>query len=163
MSNYDENDQESVARFVLENLSRHGHFAIATTNDDGTPWVVCVNLAYDDGVNFIWRSLKETEHSKNINARPEVAICVFSKTPEVGDFGYYCQATAHEVNDQEELKRLLAFRYAGREVPPLADFLEDSPGRIYYANVTKAWINDDRHIKTLVDLEVLRNNAKDAK
>lgn len=158
-SNYDENDQESIAKFILDNLPRHKQFALATINSDGSPWVVCVNLAYDDQVNFIWRSLKSTEHSKNVNARPYVSMCVFSEIPEVGDFGYYCKAVAHEVNDEEELKRLLAVRYAGKEAPPTSEFLGDAPGRLYYTKVTEAYINDDRHIKTRVDLKVLKRNA----
>lgn len=159
MANYDENNQESIAKFILDNLGRHGHFALATVGEDGKPWVVCVNLAVDDQVNFIWRSLTDTEHSKNVNSRPDVSVCVFSKTPETGDFGYYCKAVAHEVNNEEELKRLLAFRYAGKEVPPTSEFLGDAPGRIYYAKVTEAYINDDRHIKSKVDLEVLKRVA----
>lgn len=159
MSNYDENSQESVARFVLDNLPRHKQLAIATIDDDGKPWVVCVNLAYDEGVNFIWKSLKDTEHSKNVAARSDVSICAFSETPEVGDFGFYCKAKAYEVTDQTELERLLAVRYKGREVPNAREFLGNSPHRIYYAKITEAWINDDRHIKTPVVLKVLKEIA----
>lgn len=160
MANYDENNQESIARFILDNLPRHEHFALATTGDDAKPWVVCVNLAFDAEINFIWRSLTATEHSKNVNARPDVSICVFSKTEGVGDFGFYCKAVAREVNDEEELKRLLAVRYRGREAPPTSEFLGDSPGRLYCAKVSEAWINDDRHIKSPVDLNILRKEAK---
>jgi hypothetical protein len=160
MTNYDENDQDTVADFVFKNLPRHKQLALATVGEDGKPWVVCVNLAFDGRINFIWRSLMASEHSKNVNARPEVSICVFSETAEVGDFGFYCNATAHEVNDEAELIRLLTVRYSGREIPPVSDFLGDSPGRIYYARVGEAWVNDDRHKKTKLDLEVLRRKAR---
>ncbi len=160
ITNYDENNQDSVADFVFNNLPKHKQFALATVGEDGKPWVVCLNLTFDSEVSFIWRSLMASEHSKNVNARPDVSICVFSETPEVGDFGLYCKAVAHEVNDEAELKRLLAVRYSGREAPPTSEFLGDSPGRIYYAKVSEAWVNDDRHKKTKLDLEVLRKKVR---
>lgn len=160
MSNYDENNQESIADFVLNNLPRHDFFVLATANEDSTPWAVCLHKAYDTDINFIWKSAKSAEHSRNLYKRPDVAICMFSKTPEVGDFGFYCKATAHEVNDEAELSRLLAIRSAGKEIPPTSDLLGESPLRLYYAKVTEAWVTDDRHKKTPVDLEVLRKKAK---
>lgn len=159
MAHYDDTDQNSIAKFILTNLPRHKQLALATADDSGQPWVVCVNLAFDNQVNFMWRSRTDTEHSKYLRARPSVSICVFSETSHVGDFGYYCKAIAREVNDEAELSRLLAIRYKGRPVPPPADFLGDSPDRLYYAKVTAAWVNDDRHAKNPVDLAVLQQLA----
>jgi hypothetical protein len=158
MTNYDENDQQSVAKFVLDNLPRHKQFALSTVDTDGDPWVVCVNLSFDDSVNFIWLSQKNTEHSKNIITRSKVAICVFSEIEGVGEFGYYCLASAHEVKDEVELGKLLEIRFGqkGRPVPSLDSFLSSSPVRIYYGEVHAAWVNDDRHLKMPVNLDLLK-------
>jgi hypothetical protein len=162
MSNYEENDQQSVANFILSNLSRHKQFALSTVDEHNRPWVVCVHSAYDNEINFIWKSAKVSEHSKNISVNPNVAICVFSKTDDIGDFGYYCRAVAHEVSDREELEILLDVRYAqkGKPTPIPEDVLGDSLTRIYYAVVEEAWVNDDRHLKLPVDLAVLKEISK---
>lgn len=162
MGNFDENNQISVADFILSNLPTHKQFALSTIDDNNNPWVVCVNLSFDSSVNFIWKSEKSTEHSKYILHKPSVAICVFSDTEEVGGFGYYCKAIAHEVTDKNELNRLLDIRFAkkGKPVPPIYNFLGESPTRIYYADVKEAWVNDNRHLKVSVDLNVLKDCAK---
>ena len=157
MTNYDENDQNSIANFINNNLARHTQFAIGTIDDNGKPWVVCVNLTVDQKFNFIWKSQKTSEHSKYILKRPAVSICVFSETEDIGDFGYYCQAVAHEVNDEEELKKLLDIRFKqkGKPVPPIEEFLGESNTSLYYAEVSDAWVNDSRHLKVSVDLKTL--------
>lgn len=161
MPNYDENDQTTITDFILQNLPRHKQLAVATVGADGKPWVVCVHLAFDVQMGFIWRSQANAEHSKNVRANPDVSICVFSDTPEVGDFGFYCKATAKEVTDEAELTRLLVIRYQGREVPPVSQFMADAPTRLYYALPSEAWITDDRHIKTPVNLDVVRKKVQE--
>lgn len=158
MSNFDSTDPASAIRFVRENLPRHKQFALATITATGTPWVVCVNLTTDKALNFIWKSQADALHSQNIQVNEAVSICVFSETEGVGDFGLYCSAVAHEVTDPQELTTLLELRHAtkGKPVPPLTEFSGDASARIYYAKVTEAWVNDDRHLKTAIDLDLLR-------
>ncbi len=160
MSNFNENDPKSVASFVLDNLPRHKQFALATVDSEGAPWCVCLNLSYDSDVNIIWKSLKDTQHSEHIKKNPQVSITVFSETEDVGDFGFYTKAVAHEVVDTNELKRLLEVRFRGKTVPPVEDFLDESPLRIYVATIEAAWVNDDRHNKSEVDLLTLRALAR---
>lgn len=147
-----------VIQFIKANIGRHKHFALGTVDEEGKPWVVCAALAYDDQFNVIWQSAKDAEHSKHLRASPDVAICIFSDDEEVGNFGIYMKARAREVADHDELNRLLSLRYAhvGKPVPEISQFLGDSPNRLYYAEVTEAWINDDSHVKKQVDLSQLR-------
>ncbi len=149
-----------MEQFVRDNLARHKQFALATVDETGKPWVVCLNLAYDEKFNFIWKSSKETEHSKHIAANPNVAICVFSETEEVGDFGFYTKALAHEVVDGEELVRLIDLRFtqAGKPTPELSEVSGDSLMRLYYAEIDEAWVNDNRHLKIAVNLDELRRD-----
>ena len=161
MSNYNENDQTTITDFILQNLPSHKMLALATVGADGKPWAVCVHTAFDMHVGFIWRSQVSAEHSKNIQARPDVSICAFSNSPKIGDFGFYCNAVAKEVGDEAELTKLLAIFYQGREVPKVSEFTGDSLARLYYALPTEAWVTDDRHKKTAVDLEVLRKKVQE--
>lgn len=157
--NFNENNQTEIAEFILRHLERHPQFALGTVDQSGKPWVVCLNLAYNNKINIIWKSSKETEHSKHIRSNPNVSICIFSETKEIGDFGFYTKAIAHEVTDENELKHCLNVRYKekGKEVPAISKFLGNSPDRIYSAEIQEAWVTDNRHIKTGVDLETLRS------
>lgn len=162
MTNFDPNNQRDIAGFVSRCIARHNLIALATTNQDGTPWVVCVNLTMDNNLNFIWRSDKNAEHSQNIAKNSAVSICVFSQLPDIGDFGFYSQATAREISDHNKLVNAIDVKYQqkGLPVPPISDFVGESNLRLYSAQVTSAWVNDDQHIKTKIDLDVIKNTLK---
>ena len=153
------NNPKEVANFITENLGSHKQFALATVDRDGKPWTVCLNLTYDELGNIIWKSEKSTQHSNHILTNPEVAICIFSENEARGDFGLYCRAKAHEVTEISELNRLIKIRFAlkGKPIPKVSDFLGESNSRIYYAEIYKMYFNDDKHIKTKVDLSKLRS------
>jgi uncharacterized pyridoxamine 5'-phosphate oxidase family protein len=162
MNAFDQKNQEEVAKFVLENLHKHTLMALGTVDEAGKPWVVCVHLALDKKLNIIWKSRKDTEHSKNIEKNPEVSICIFSRTDDVGDFGFYTKAVAREVIDRDELAACLQAMHEkmGKEVPVLEDHLGDSDFRIYVAEIKEAWMNHSR-TKQKIDLDTLRQKAKE--
>jgi hypothetical protein len=91
-----------------------------------------------------------------------VSICVFNHSLEFGDFGLYIKAKAHEVTDADELAKCLDFRFTkkGKEAPSQDEFLNESSVRIYRAEVMEAWVNDSRHVKAPIDLDVLRKIAR---
>ena len=148
-----------MEQFVKDNLGRHKQFALATVDETGSPWVVCLNLAYDEKFNIIWKSSKETEHSRHITKNPYVSVCVFSETEDVGDFGFYAKAIAHEVTNDDELNKLIVARFtkANKPAPNISELSGDSPMRLYYAEIQEAWANDDRHLKVPINIGVLRN------
>jgi uncharacterized pyridoxamine 5'-phosphate oxidase family protein len=154
----DDSDPKIVATFILTQLAKQKHFTLGTVDAQGNPWIVCLNLAFDNDVNIIWKSNANTEHSKHILTHPEVAICVFSHDEEMGDFGLYIKAIADEVTDMDELTKCLQHRYTkvGKPAPDIKDFAAPALDRIYLARITHAWVNDSRHIKIPVDLETMR-------
>lgn len=154
----DLNNQRQIAEFIRDHVDEHKQFALATVGREGEPWLVCLNLAYDEQFNIIWKSEKDTVHSQHVRANPSVAICIFSEDAQRGDFGLYAKAQAQEISDEAELKRLLQIRFGrkGKPVPPTSDFTGQTSSRIYYAQIEKMFFNDSRHLKTKVDLEILR-------
>ncbi|HSI21261.1 MAG TPA: pyridoxamine 5'-phosphate oxidase family protein [Verrucomicrobiae bacterium] len=158
MAAFQGNNPESVINFIRTNLPRHKQFALSTVDGSGNPWTVCLNLSFDDELNIIWKSRKDTEHSQHILLHPQVAVCVFSEEEGVGDFGFYAKALAHEVTDLVEIEKCIAIRYLqkGKPAPAMTDFLGDSPDRLYMACLTEAWVNDDSHVKTPVALPILQ-------
>lgn len=154
---FDHSSQKDAVRFIRENIGRHKQFALGTVDSAGQPWVVCLNLAYDDKLNIIWKSEKSTEHSNHIQNNPTVSICIFSETDEVGDFGFYARAVAREITDEEELRQAIKIRFEdkGKLAPPIEEFIGNSKVRLYKAILSDLWLNDDVHEKIKIDLEKL--------
>lgn len=145
-------------QFILDNLPRIKEFSLATIDEQGNPWVVALNLCYDKQLNIIWHSRKDTQHSQHILTNPNVAICIYGDFADIGDFGFYAKAIAHEVTDRDELAQLLKLRFESKNkpVPSLDSYSGDSPDRIYYAKLTEAWINDRSKNKKDVSLALLK-------
>lgn len=162
MDSIDLSNAETVANFVLANLPRHKLFVLSTVDTEGYPWAVCLNVGFDNEMNIIWRSRKDTEHSKHLLQQPNVSVCIFSKDETLGDFGFYAKGLAEEIVNEAELEHLLALRFSkkGEAVPEAKDYLGDSSYRLYRAKLSEAWLNERSHSKTPIDLGLLRDRAK---
>ena len=101
---------------------------LAVTLDDGTPWATPVRIKQWAGKAFEWDSKLDTEHSKAIAQRPQVAISIW--TPE-GDgtiqFGFYAKANVELVQSENGFGR-------------------------YKAVITNSWVNDASFVKRSVEL-----------
>lgn len=120
-------DQERTLKFVSE----QNHMTIAVTLNDGTPWATPVRIKKWDGQNvFEWDSKIDTEHSKAIEVRPEVALSMWTPDAETTvQFGVYAQACAEQVSEPN-----------------------DHGIARYKATITKCWINDASFVKREVGL-----------
>lgn len=120
------NDREQLNTFLAE---QH-YMTIAVTLDDGTPWATPVRIKAREGKKFEWESGIDTEHSKAIAKRPDIAISIW--TPDSDDtvrFGFYAHATAEQISEPNE-------HGAAR----------------YRATVNKCFINDASFVKREVEL-----------
>jgi pyridoxamine 5'-phosphate oxidase-like protein len=82
---------------VNELLSASPYMVLATADAGGVPWVSPVWFATDDGRTFYWVSDPGARHSRNIAARPEIAIVVFDSTATPGDAAaIYMEARAEQ-------------------------------------------------------------------
>ena len=73
------------------------YMVLATADADGVPWASPVWFATDDGRTFHWVSDPNARHSRNIAARPEIAIVIFDSTVKPGDgAGVYMEARAEQ-------------------------------------------------------------------
>lgn len=119
-------DEERLNTF----LATQRYMTLAVTLDDGTPWVTPVRIKDWQGKTFEWDSKIDTQHSKAIAARPDIAISIW--TPD-GDstiqFGFYAHARAEQISEPNE----------------------HGVGR-YRARVNKCFINDASFIKREVQL-----------
>ena len=82
--------------------------AIATINDDGTPWVSPVHIVNDDTAVY-WFSMEDKQHSQNVARDPRVSLSLFSPDLSRGPKGVYINGNAEilDVTATTEAKKLL--------------------------------------------------------
>lgn len=82
--------------------------AIATLNEDGSPWVSPVHIASDETAVY-WFSKETTQHSVNIERNAQVSLTLFSPDLSKGPKGVYLNGAAKKlgVDETTEAKKLL--------------------------------------------------------
>lgn len=145
-----EADPAAVARAIVDEIA---YMTIASAGDDGRPWASPVWFAHAGYAEFVWVSRPDTRHSRNLAARPEVAIVIFdSRTPVGTGRAVYLEASAGEVvADEAEADRLMAVfsdRSLGQggQAWSRDDATGDTELRLYRAGVSRAFlgVNDRR-------------------
>lgn len=124
------------------------YLSIATVCDDGTPWNTAVYAAFDDDLNFYWKSWVENIHSRNVIARPDVFIIIYdSRVPAGEGEGVFIKAQARALmeEDASEIEKacgVYALRTGGESSGGYTKFLHGQPRRIFKATPTQMWMND---------------------
>jgi Pyridoxamine 5'-phosphate oxidase len=91
----------AVARSVLDNSD---YMTLATADAGGPPWVSPVWFACGEHRTFWWVSRPDAVHSRNIAARPDVAIVGYDTGAPVGAAqAVYARARAAQVDDHDGL------------------------------------------------------------
>jgi len=82
--------------------------AIATLNEDGSPWVSPVHIVSDDEAVY-WFSKETAQHSVNVARDPRVSLTLFSPDLSRGPKGIYVNGTVErlDVDATTESKKLL--------------------------------------------------------
>jgi hypothetical protein len=131
-----------VARSVVD---ANRYMALGTADEAGSPWVSPVWFACEDYRNFHWVSSPDAKHSRNLAARPEVAIAIFdSSVPVGGAQAVYLKGVAKELTGAELEQGLEVFDRVSRQDIGRAFGLDDVQGpalfRLYRATVSEHWV-----------------------
>jgi nitroimidazol reductase NimA-like FMN-containing flavoprotein (pyridoxamine 5'-phosphate oxidase superfamily) len=87
----------SAARAVIDS---NRYMTLGTADEDGHPWVSPVWFAHSGYREFFWVSSPDARHSRNLAARPDLAIVIFdSQVPEFGAEAVYISASAAQLAD----------------------------------------------------------------
>jgi len=127
-------------------IERNLYITLATVGNDGLPWSSPVYAAYDEKYNFYWASGKNARHSLNIKEKKIVSFVIFdSSVPWGKGKGVYFQAKAYELADEKTILHAFKYRYGRirQPEPPIEEFLNTAPRRIYKAIPEKIWISVD--------------------
>jgi nitroimidazol reductase NimA-like FMN-containing flavoprotein (pyridoxamine 5'-phosphate oxidase superfamily) len=87
---------------VQDIVAANRYMVLATADEQGVPWATPVWFATEDHRRFYWISDPNTRHSRNIAARPEIAIVIFDSTQPINTGrGVYAKAVAEQVANAE--------------------------------------------------------------
>lgn len=145
------------ARCIIAN---NLYCTLSTCSVDGYPWVSPLFFAYDDSWNIYWSSAITSQHSQNIYSNyGRAAIAIYnSKIEEGSPEGVYFEGTASELDQEytEKVFQLLASRARKPLLKTAADYLNDSPRRIYQFQPQQVWITGSRILvgNQLVDTKI---------
>jgi nitroimidazol reductase NimA-like FMN-containing flavoprotein (pyridoxamine 5'-phosphate oxidase superfamily) len=128
---------------IINNIQ---YITIASTSEDGKPWNTPVFSAFDKDLVFYWFSDKNSQHSQNVRANPEVFLVVYDSTaPEGTGEGVYIQSRAEELQDEESTmsaKRTMDSRIGKNKERSYTDYSGESVLRGYSATAYHVWMND---------------------
>jgi nitroimidazol reductase NimA-like FMN-containing flavoprotein (pyridoxamine 5'-phosphate oxidase superfamily) len=92
-------DLSDLARSVID---ANRYMALGTADAAGHPWVSPVWFASEDHRQFHWASSPEARHSRNLAARPEVAIAIYDSSGTPGTVeAVYMSGHAEELTGGE--------------------------------------------------------------
>lgn len=130
---------ETVPRLLAGNR----YLVLGTADADGRPWVTPVFFAAAGEHEVFWVSSADSRHSRNISARPAVAITIFdSHAPVGGAEAIYLEATAGPVSGEavtEGVDLLNTRLPAGHRLRP-EDIEPAGPMRVYRATITRHFV-----------------------
>jgi uncharacterized protein YhbP (UPF0306 family) len=133
------------------------YMTLGTADEDGRPWVSPVYYAPDGYAWFYWVSSPEATHSRNLAARPEVAIVVFdSRVPVGSGQGVYVSAIAEELTGADLDKGIAIFscrsQAHGASEWTRDDVLPPARHRLYRATATEHSVLGEQDRRTLVSI-----------
>lgn len=96
-------DLETMARDVIDT---NRYLTLGTTEEDHRPRLSPVYFTHWGYRDFYWVSSPQARHSRNIAARPDIAIVIFDSTAEIGEGrAVYLTGTATVVADEDLARR----------------------------------------------------------
>lgn len=146
----DEPDLAATARAVIDG---NRFMALGTADADGSPWVSPVWYASADYREFLWVSDPAASHSRNIAARPQVAIVIYDSHAPGTWTSVYLSALAGELQGAELRRGIEIFSRRSTEQGLRAWTLEEvqppARHRLYRATASEHYVlnPEDRRLR----------------
>ena len=135
-------DLAELARRVIDETK---YMALGTADETGRPSVSPVWFACVDYRHFHWVSTHDTRHSRNIAARPEVALAIYDPSVAIGAAAaVYITAKAQELTGGELERGLEYLRspFTDKRRPraQLSDVQAPDPHPLYRATAEEHFV-----------------------
>jgi hypothetical protein len=136
---------EELSDHIKDVIDANRYMALGTVDGSGHPWVSPVWFATEDYRSFHWVSSPDAKHSRNLAARPEVAIAIYdSSVPVGGAQAVFMKGTAGELTGDDLERGLEIFDRVSRKDIGRGFGLDDVQGstlfRLYRATVSEHWV-----------------------
>ncbi len=150
-----EEELEAAARAIID---ENRYMTLGTADELGAPWVSPVWYAPGGYRELFWVSYPDARHSRNVAARPEIAIVIFDSRAPVGTGqGVYMSALATQVADAELERGMGIFsrrsQLQGARAWTQTDVLPPASLRLYCAKVSEQFVLDTSDRRIPVSLE----------
>jgi nitroimidazol reductase NimA-like FMN-containing flavoprotein (pyridoxamine 5'-phosphate oxidase superfamily) len=147
-------DPAALARSII---AANSYLTLATADEAGLPWASPVWFASVDLREFFWVSSPEARHSRNIAARPEVAVVIFDSGQRIGTGrGVYLSARAEAVPEPDLDRGIGTFSMVSQAQGARAwgrtDIQAPARLRLYRATVVASYVLSDTDERVPVDL-----------
>jgi uncharacterized protein YhbP (UPF0306 family) len=121
------------------------YMTLATADAEGRPWASPVWFAAASPAEFLWASDPDARHSRNIVARPEVAIVIFDSTASLGAAeAVYVEAAAEELGGDALERAISIYSQRSTEVGApewtLAEVTPPARFRLYRAIASAMYV-----------------------
>jgi hypothetical protein len=136
---------DTASQTVRDIIEASRYLVLATAGETGRPWSSPVYFAHIGFTEFFWVSSPGVTHSRNIVARPEVAIAVFDSHAAIGTGQGVCMsAVARLLEDSETAPGIEVFSrrsvaHGGREWTS-QNVTQGAGLRLYRATADSHWI-----------------------
>ena len=136
---------DELSDYARSVVDSNRYMALGTADEAGHPWVSPVWFASLDYRSFYWVSSPDSKHSRNLAARPEVAIAIFDSSVPVGAAqAVYMKGLATQLAGDELRLGLDVFDRVSRDDIGREWGLDDVEGaslfRLYRATVSEHWV-----------------------
>jgi uncharacterized protein YhbP (UPF0306 family) len=134
-----------MAKAIIES---NRYMVLGTADEAGVPWVTPVWYTHADYRRFLWISVPDRRHSRNVAARSQVSIVIFDSQVAVGNArAVYMSAVAEQLSGEELEAGAQLFGSATRAQGltrewTLDDMRPPAPYRLYRASVSQHWVLD---------------------
>jgi hypothetical protein len=133
---------DELTRMARDVIDSNRYLVLGTSEDDGRPRVSPVYYNHVGYREFYWVSGPDAQHSRNIEARPEVSFVIFNSTllPTQGNQAVYVDATAGQVPEAdlaEHCGRAFAVVGPGTRAFTPEELSGDGVLRLYRASATR--------------------------
>ncbi|WP_433468709.1 pyridoxamine 5'-phosphate oxidase family protein [Spirillospora sp. CA-128828] len=130
-------DLHELARAVIDG---NRYLTLGTTEDDHRPRLSPVYFTHVGYRTFYWVSSPDARHSKNVAARPEVAIVIFDSSVEIGEGRAVFMDAAASLVPDDELPQRCSEAFADADPGAVrfqpGELSGDAPLRLYRADAT---------------------------
>jgi nitroimidazol reductase NimA-like FMN-containing flavoprotein (pyridoxamine 5'-phosphate oxidase superfamily) len=135
-------DLADLARKIID---ANAYMALGTADENGHPWVSPVWFATEDYLQLYWLSSPEARHSRNLEARRQVAIAIYdsSRAPGTAEAVYISGLARELTGDELERGIELYDRVSQRDIQrawALSDVQPPSLFRLYRATASEHFV-----------------------